>query len=43
MEVLSILGETLGIAVMLVLLGGMLYAFYWILKYMLDGIRKSDD
>ena len=22
---------------------GMLYAFYWILKYMLDGLKKSDD
>jgi len=40
---LEILGETVGIVIALVLLGGMLYAFYWILKYMLDGVRKSDD
>ncbi len=40
---LEIFGETIGAIVMVVILGGMLYAFYWILKYMLDGIRKSDD
>lgn len=40
---LEILGETVGIVLMLILLGGMIYAFYWILKYMLDGIKKSDD
>lgn len=40
---LEILGETVGIIIAMVLLGGMLYAFYWILKYMLDGVRKSDD
>ena len=43
MEALAILGETFGTILMVVILGGMLYAFYWILKYMLDGIRKSDD
>ena len=40
---LEILGETIGIIVALILLGGMLYAFFWILRYMLDGVRKSDD
>lgn len=40
---LEIFGETVGIILMLVLLGGMIYAFYWILKYMLDGVKKSDD
>lgn len=40
---LEILGETVGIVIAMVLLGGMLYAFYWILKYMLDGVRKSED
>lgn len=40
---LEIVGETVGIVIAMVLLGGMLYAFYWILKYMLDGVRKSDD
>lgn len=40
---LEIFGETVGIIISLVLLGGMIYAFYWILKYMLDGVRKSDD
>ncbi len=40
---MEIVGETLGIILGLVILGGMIYAFFWILKYMLDGIRKSDD
>ena len=40
---LEIFGETIGIILGLVILGGMIYAFYWILKYMLDGIKKSDD
>jgi len=40
---LGIVGETVGIVIAMVLLGGMLYAFYWILKYMLDGVRKSED
>lgn len=40
---MEILGEIVGTAIMVILLGGMLYAFYWILKYMLDGIKKSDD
>lgn len=40
---LEIFGETVGIILMLVLLGGMIYAFYWILKYMLDGVKQSDD
>lgn len=40
---LAIFGETIGTIIMLVILGGMFYAFYWILKYMLDGIKKSDD
>lgn len=40
---LEVFGETLGTILLVLLLGGMLYAFYWILKYMLDGIKKSDD
>lgn len=40
---LEIFGEIVGIILGLVILGGMIYAFYWILKYMLDGIKKSDD
>lgn len=40
---LEIFGETVGTILMVVILGGMAYAFYWILKYMLDGIKKSDD
>lgn len=39
----EILGETVGIVIAFVLLGGMIYAFYWFLKYMLDGVKKSDD
>lgn len=39
----EILSETIGIILGLVILGGMIYAFYWILKYMLNGIRGSDD
>ena len=40
---LEIFGETLGTIIMVVVLGGMLYGFYWILKYMLDGIKKDND
>ena len=40
---LEVFGETLGTIFMVLILGGMLYAFYWILKYMMDGIRKHDD
>jgi cbb3-type cytochrome oxidase subunit 3 len=40
---LEIFGETIGTIIMVLILGGVVYAFYWILKYMLDGIRKSDD
>ena len=40
---LEVFGETLGTILLVMILGGMLYAFYWILKYMLDGVRKSDD
>jgi hypothetical protein len=40
---LEVFGETLGTILLVLILGGMLYAFYWILKYMLDGVRKSDD
>lgn len=40
---LEIFGETIGSLLMAVILGGMLYAFYWILKYMFNGIKKSDD
>jgi hypothetical protein len=40
---LEIFGEIVGIILGLAILGGMIYAFYWILKYMLDGIKKSDD
>ena len=40
---LEVLGETLGTIFMLGILGGMVYAFYWILKYMLDGVRRNDD
>jgi hypothetical protein len=37
------LGELLEFTGIVLIVGGMLYAFYWILKYMLDGIKKSDD
>lgn len=40
---LELFGEVVGIIVALVILSGIIYAFYWILKYMLDGIKKSDD
>ncbi len=40
---LELFGEVVGIIVALVILVGIIYAFYWILKYMLDGIKKSDD
>lgn len=40
---LEVFGETLGTILLVLILGGMLYAFYWILKYMLDGVRKSND
>ncbi len=40
---MEIVGETLGIIVGLTILGGLIYAFFWILKYMLDGVKKSDD
>ena len=40
---LEILGETVGTVLLVALVGGMLYGFYWILKYMLDGISKHDD
>ncbi len=40
---LELFGEVVGIIVALVILAGIIYAFYWILKYMLDGIKKSDD
>ena len=40
---LEVFGETLGTILLVLILGGMLYAFYWILKYMLDGVKKSDD
>jgi hypothetical protein len=40
---LEVFGEMLGTILLVLILGGMLYAFYWILKYMLDGVRKSND
>lgn len=40
---MEILGETVGTIILVLILGGMLYGFYWILKYMLDGVKKSDD
>lgn len=40
---MEILGETLGTLVLVGLVGGIGYAFYWILKHMFDGIRKNDD
>lgn len=40
---MEIVSETVGIIIGLIILGGLIYAFFWILKYMLDGIRKSDD
>lgn len=43
MSMLEVFGETVGIIFGLAILGGMIYAFYWILKYMMDGIKKSDD
>ena len=40
---MEILGETIGTVVLVIILGVLLYGFYWILRYMLDGIRKHDD
>jgi hypothetical protein len=40
---MELFGEVVGIIVALLILGGMIYAFYWILKYMLEGVKKSDD
>ena len=37
------IGEVLELVGIVLIVGGMLYAFYWILKYMLDGIKKHDD
>jgi hypothetical protein len=40
---MEIIGELVGGILLVLLLGGMIYAFYWILKYMLEGVKKSDD
>lgn len=40
---MELFGETIGTILLVAIVGGMLYAFYWILKYMMDGIKKSDD
>jgi hypothetical protein len=40
---MEIFGEVIGTIVLLALVGIMVYAFYRILKYMLDGIKGSDD
>ena len=36
---LDILLGLIGLAI----LGGMFYGFYWLLKYMLTGLKKHDD
>ena len=40
---MEILAETIGTAILLTAVGGIFYAFYRILKYMFDGVRKSED
>lgn len=40
---MEVLGETIGTIVLVGGVGGIIYAFYRILKYMLDGIKGSDD
>ena len=40
---MEIIGELVGGILLVLMLGGVIYAFCWILKYMLEGIKKSDD
>jgi len=40
---MEILGETIGTIILVAAVAGVIYAFYRILKYMLDGIKGSDD
>ena len=35
--------ESLGYVALFLILGGMLYAFYWFFNYMLQGIKKHDE
>lgn len=40
---LEIFGDTVGAVILFALLGGILFAFFWFFKYMLDGIKKHDE
>ena len=40
---MEIFGEVIGTVILVAVVGIMFYAFYRILKYMLDGIKGSDD
>lgn len=43
MEALSILGETFGTLVLVGGVGGILYAFYRILKFAFSAVKENDD
>jgi hypothetical protein len=43
MEQLAQIGEAVGTLVLVASVSGIIYAFYRILKYMLDGIKRHDD
>jgi TM2 domain-containing membrane protein YozV len=43
MEQLAQIGETVGTLILVGAVLGIIYAFYRILKYMLDGIKQNDD
>jgi len=40
---MELIGETIGTIILVLGVGGVLYAFYRILKYMFDGIKQHDD
>jgi hypothetical protein len=43
MEQLAQLGQACGTLILVAAVAGIIYAFYRILKYMLDGIKQHDD
>ena len=43
MEQLAQLGETVGTLILVGAVLGIIYAFYRILRYMLDGVTQHDD
>lgn len=43
MEQLAQIGEAFGTFILFAAVAGIIYAFYRILKYMLDGIKQHDD